>query len=132
MKSILVVEDDVDIAETVKYNLEAEGFVVEVATSGEDGLSRALDSPPALIILDLMLPGISGVDVCRKLRMENETRRTPIIMLTAKASENDRIAGLDSGADDYIAKPFSVRELMARVRAVLRRAEESAGTEKGL
>jgi DNA-binding response OmpR family regulator len=127
MKSILVIEDDVDIAETVKYNLEAEGFVVEVAASGEQGLSRAVDSPPAAIILDLMLPGMSGIDVCRKLRLENETRRTPIIMLTAKASENDRIEGLDSGADDYLAKPFSVRELMARVRAVLRRAEEGAG-----
>jgi len=126
-KPVLVIEDDADIAETVKYNLQSEGFAVDVAVSGEDGLTLALKSPPSLIILDLMLPGMSGIDVCRRLRRENETRRTPIIMLTAKTSESDRIAGLDSGADDYLAKPFSVRELLARVRAVLRRSEETAG-----
>lgn len=126
-KPVLVIEDDADIAETVKYNLQSEGFAVDVAASGEDGLALALKSPPSVIILDLMLPGMSGIDVCRRLRRENETRRTPIIMLTAKTSESDRIAGLDSGADDYIAKPFSVRELLARVRAVLRRSEETAG-----
>ena len=124
-KTVLVIEDDPDIAETVKYNLLSEGFAVQIAVSGEDGLSRALDSPPALIILDLMLPGIGGIDVCRRLRGQHQTHKTPIIMLTAKASEADRVAGLDIGADDYIAKPFSVRELLARVRAVLRRAAEA-------
>src|SRR5437899_12478497 len=126
-KTVLVIEDDPDIAETVKYNLLSEGFAVQIAVSGEDGLSRALDSPPALIILDLMLPGIGGIDVCRRLRGQHQTHKTPIIMLTAKASEADRVAGLDIGADDYIAKPFSVRELLARVRAVLRRIEGEAG-----
>ena len=99
-----------------------------MAVTGEQGLAAALDakSPPALIILDLMLPGMSGTELCRRLRREPATRRTPIIMLTARTSEADRVAGLDLGADDYITKPFSVRELMARVRAVLRRADESA------
>jgi DNA-binding response OmpR family regulator len=91
-------------------------------------LGLALDpkDPPALIILDLMLPGMNGMDMCRRLRRENQTKRTPIIMLTAKTAESDRIAGLDLGADDYIAKPFSVRELLARVRAVLRRSDDAA------
>lgn len=128
-KRALIIEDDPDIAETLRYNLAAEGFATRVALTGEDGLSLALDaqSAPTLIILDLMLPGMNGMDLCRRLRREDHTRRTPIIMLTAKASEADRVAGLDIGADDYIAKPFSVRELLARVRAVLRRADESAG-----
>src|SRR6266508_3480405 len=121
----LIIEDDADIAESVRYNLESEGFRAQIALTGEQGLSLALDTsnPPALIVLDLMLPGMNGMDLCRRLRKENQTRRTPIIMLTAKASETDRVAGLDVGADDYIAKPFSVRELLARVRAVMRRTE---------
>jgi DNA-binding response OmpR family regulator len=99
-----------------------------VAETGEKGLGAALDAqnPPSLIILDLMLPGMSGTELCRRLRREPATRRTPIIMLTARTSEADRVAGLDLGADDYITKPFSVRELMARVRAVLRRVDETA------
>ncbi len=127
-KPALIIEDDADIAESVKYNLESEGFTAMVAATGEQGLALALDAqnPPAVIVLDLMLPGMSGMDLCRRLRRENQTRRTPIIMLTAKASETDRIAGLDLGADDYIPKPFSVRELVARVRAVLRRTDEQA------
>lgn len=127
-KSALIIEDDPDIAESVRYNLESEGFSAIVASTGEQGLRLALDTqnPPAVIVLDLMLPGMNGMDLCRRLRRENQTRRTPIIMLTAKTSEADRIAGLDLGADDYIAKPFSVRELMARVRAVLRRVEDEA------
>src|SRR5438477_9568023 len=122
----LIIEDDPDIAESVRYNLETAGFRALVAPTGEQGLTLALDAvnPPALIVLDLMLPGMNGMDLCRRLRKENRTRRTPIIMLTAKASETDRVAGLDVGADDYIAKPFSVRELLARVRAVLRRVED--------
>jgi DNA-binding response OmpR family regulator len=128
-KRALIIEDDPDIAEALRYNLTSEGFSTRVALTGEDGLSLALDpeSPPNLIILDIMLPGMNGMEMCRRLRREDQTRRTPIIMVTAKASESDRVAGLDLGADDYIAKPFSVRELLARVRAVLRRADEGAG-----
>ncbi len=127
-KPALIIEDDPDIAESVRYNLESEGFTPVVASTGEQGLALALDTqnPPSLIVLDLMLPGMNGMELCRRLRRETLTRRTPIIMLTAKTSEADRIAGLDLGADDYIAKPFSVRELLARVRAVLRRVEEEA------
>ncbi|MFS8084018.1 MAG: response regulator [Acidobacteriota bacterium] len=127
-KSALIIEDDADIAESVRYNLESEGFTAVVASTGEQGLALALNAqnPPMVIILDLMLPGMNGLELCRRLRRENQTRRIPIIMLTAKTSEADRIAGLDLGADDYIAKPFSVRELMARVRAVLRRADDEA------
>jgi two-component system, OmpR family, alkaline phosphatase synthesis response regulator PhoP len=127
-RPVLIVEDDPDIAEGLRYNLEREGLTVRVADTGEKGLEAALDqrNPPLLVLLDLMLPGMSGTDLCRRLRREPATRRTPIIMLTARTGETDRVAGLDLGADDYITKPFSVRELMARVRAVLRRAEESA------
>ena len=127
-KPVLIVEDDPDIAESLRYNLERDGLEARVAETGEQGLTAALDAknPPALIILDLMLPGMSGTELCRRLRREPATRRTPIIMLTARAGESDRIAGLDLGADDYITKPFSVRELMARVRAVLRRVDEHA------
>jgi DNA-binding response OmpR family regulator len=127
-KYVLVVEDDPDIAESLTYNLQREGLETRVAASGEQGLTAALDGggPPALIILDLMLPGMSGQELCRRLRREPATRRTPIIMLTAKAAEADRVAGLDLGADDYVTKPFSVKELLARVRAVLRRADEGA------
>lgn len=126
MRPILIIEDDPDIAESVRYNLEREGLPVLVAETGEKGLAAALDArnPPALVILDLMLPGMSGMELCRRLRREPATRRTPIIMLTARVSEADRISGFDLGADDYITKPFSVRELMARVRAVLRRVDE--------
>ncbi len=125
-RPILVIEDDPDIAESLKYNLERDGLSAVIATTGEQGLVDALDqrNPPALILLDLMLPGMSGTDLCRRLRREPQTRRTPIIMLTAKSAESERVAGLDLGADDYITKPFSVRELMARVRAVLRRIDE--------
>jgi DNA-binding response OmpR family regulator len=127
-KPVLIIEDDPDIAENLRYNLERDGLQTRVAATGELGLAAALDAqagPPALIILDLMLPGMSGTELCRRLRREPATRRTPIIMLTARTSESDRVAGLDLGADDYITKPFSVRELMARVRAVLRRVDEN-------
>jgi DNA-binding response OmpR family regulator len=127
MKPVLIIEDDPDIAEGVRFNLEREGLEAVVAPTGEAGLAAALDArnPPALIILDLMLPAMSGTELCRRLRREPATRRTPIIMLTAKADEASRVAGLDLGADDYMTKPFSVRELLARVRAVLRRADEA-------
>ena len=128
-RSALIIEDDTDIAESVRYNLDAAGFHSTIASTGEQGLKLALEAQnsPGLIILDLMLPGMSGMELCRRLRHESQTRKTPIIMLTAKTSEADRVAGLDVGADDYIAKPFSVRELLARVRAVLRRIEGEAG-----
>ena len=128
-RPILIVEDDPDISESLKYNIEREGWPALTALTGEAGLAAALNErePPSLIILDLMLPGMSGTELCRRLRREPATRRTPIIMLTAKASESDRVAGLDLGADDYITKPFSVRELLARVRAVMRRMDETSG-----
>lgn len=123
---ILIVEDEADIAESLRYNFERNGFKTEIAESGEKGLRLALDEKlsPSLIILDLMLPGMSGSDLCRRLRREPQTERTPIIMLTAKAAEADKISGLEIGADDYIVKPFSVKEVLARVRAVLRRSDE--------
>jgi DNA-binding response OmpR family regulator len=126
-RPVLIVEDDPDISESLKYNLEREELSTIVAATGEQGLIEALNerNPPILIILDLMLPGMTGTELCRRLRREPSTRRTPIIILTAKVSESDRVAGLDLGADDYITKPFSVRELLARVRAVLRRVDES-------
>ena len=126
-RPVLIIEDDADIAEGLKYNLEREGLSTVIASTGEQGLVEALNqrNPPVLIILDLMLPGMSGSELCRRLRREPQTRRTPILMLTARTSESDRVAGLDLGADDYITKPFSVRELLARVRAVLRRTDES-------
>ncbi|MDX6269047.1 MAG: two-component system, OmpR family, alkaline phosphatase synthesis response regulator PhoP [Acidobacteriota bacterium] len=127
-KPILIIEDDPDIAEGLRYNLEREGLEAIIAPTGEQGLAAALDTrrAPALIILDLMLPGMSGTELCRRLRREPATRRTPIMMLTARTDEADRVSGLDVGADDYITKPFSVKEVMARVRAVLRRAGEQS------
>ena len=124
-RPVLIVEDDPDIAEGLRYNLERENLETRVTLTGEEGLSASLDTrnPPSLILLDLMLPGMSGAELCRRLRREPATRLTPIIMLTARNAEADVAAGLDLGADDYITKPFSVRELMARVRAVLRRSE---------
>ncbi len=128
-RPILIIEDDPDISEGLKFNLEREGLSAITALTGEAGLAAALNEkdPPSLILLDLMLPGMSGSELCRRLRREPLTRRTPIIMLTAKASESERVAGLDLGADDYITKPFSVREVLARVRAVLRRTDENKG-----
>lgn len=125
---ILIIEDEPDIAEGLRYNFERDGFKAQIAESGEKGLRLALNEAgaPSLIILDLMLPGMSGMELCRRLRREPQTRKTPIIMLTAKAAEADKIAGLELGADDYIVKPFSVKEVLARVRAVLRRTDESS------
>lgn len=128
LQNILIVEDDADIAESLHYNFKREGFRSTIAESGEKGLRLALDerTTPSLIILDLMLPGMSGMEVCRRLRREPVTEKTPIIILTARAAESDKIVGLDSGADDYIVKPFSVKEVIARVRAVLRRADKES------
>lgn len=124
--TILIVEDDADIAEGLNYNLKREGFRIITAESGEKGLRLALDEKnvPSLVLLDLMLPGMTGLELCRRLRREPLTEKTPIVMLTAKAAEGEKITGLDTGADDYIVKPFSIREVVARIRAVLRRVEK--------
>ncbi len=124
-QTILIIEDDADIAESLHYNLKREGFRPVVAESGEKGLRLALDDKavPSLILLDLMLPGMSGMELCRRLRRESLTEKTPNITLTATAAEGDKIMGLETGADDYIVKPISIKEVIARVRAVLRRSE---------
>lgn len=127
---ILVVEDEPPLIEVLRYNLESEGFRVSVATDGEDGLLMVSEEAPDLIILDWMLPKLSGIEVCRRLRSPTMNNRIPIIMLTARGEEGDRVRGLESGADDYIVKPFSPAELIARVRAVLRRAEPSLSEDK--
>ena len=122
MHQVLVIEDEKDIAGLVKHTLErGGGAVVEVAESGDQALKLASEQPPDLIILDLNLPVLGGLEVCRLLRTRPATAKTPIIMLTARSTESDRVIGLDAGADDYITKPFSPRELAARVRAVMRR-----------
>jgi two-component system, OmpR family, phosphate regulon response regulator PhoB len=126
---ILIVEDEAALVELLRYNLEKEGYRVSVAADGEEGLSGIEDSKPDLVILDWMLPLVSGLELCRQVRRKPATRTLPIIMLTARSEETDRIRGLEIGADDYIIKPFSPSELMARVRAVLRRAQPSAAAD---
>lgn len=118
---ILVVEDEESLATLLQYNLEKEGYRVAVCADGEEALLLVEEALPDLLILDWMLPGVSGIEVCRRLRQKSDTRNLPIIMLTARSEESDRIRGLDTGADDYIVKPFSMIELCARARAVLRR-----------
>ncbi len=120
-QTVLVVEDEEDISELIRFNLEQEGFDVTTVADGERALQIVQRDPPALVILDLMLPGMPGVEVCKRLRSNQATSRLPIVIVTAKSSEADRVVGLEMGADDYVIKPFSVRELVARVRAVLRR-----------
>jgi two-component system phosphate regulon response regulator PhoB len=119
--SVLIVEDEDALATLLQYNLEKEGYRVSVAGDGEEALTRLEESPPDLVILDWMLPKVSGIEVCRRIRARAESRNLPVIMLTARSEESDRIRGLDTGADDYVSKPFSMTELTARVRAVLRR-----------
>jgi two-component system phosphate regulon response regulator PhoB len=126
---ILIVEDEAALVELLRYNLEKEGYRVSVAVDGEEGLTAVEEAKPDLIILDWMLPLVSGLEVCRQIRRKGATRSTPIIMLTARSEETDRVRGLEIGADDYITKPFSPSELMARVRAVLRRSQPSAATD---
>ncbi|TAH35295.1 MAG: phosphate regulon transcriptional regulatory protein PhoB [Alphaproteobacteria bacterium] len=125
-QSILVVEDDVAIATLLKYNLEQEGFNVTLAHDGEEALIQVKESKPDLILLDWMLPLIPGIEVCRQLRRENDFRNVPIIMITAKGEEADKLRGLNSGADDYITKPFSPAEVSARIRAVMRRSNPNS------
>jgi two-component system phosphate regulon response regulator PhoB len=119
---ILIVEDEAALSLLLAYNLEAEGFIVDRAERGDDAELQLLESPPDLVILDWMLPGVSGIEICRRLRARDATRTLPVIMLTARGEEGERVRGLSVGADDYVVKPFSVPELMARVRALLRRA----------
>lgn len=119
--NILLIEDDLSLTELVRYNLEHEGFKVECTTDGEEGWIMAQETPPDLILLDWMLPNLSGIEICRRLRRHPETANVPVIMLTARTEETDRIRGLDTGADDYITKPFSPRELIARIKAIMRR-----------
>jgi DNA-binding response OmpR family regulator len=119
---VLVIDDETDLIELVRYNLEKEGFSVIGAGDGESGLVLAAREKPDLVIVDLMLPGMDGLEVCRSLRADGGTSGIPIIILTAKVSESDRIVGLELGADDYVTKPFSPRELIARIRALMRRS----------
>lgn len=118
---ILIVEDEEDIAELLEYNLDRQGYQPESVGTGEDGLQLAREAMPDLILLDLMLPKLSGIEVCRSLKADAETAKIPVIMLTAKGEEEDIVAGFDAGADDYVTKPFRPKVLLARVKAVLRR-----------
>jgi len=123
-EKILIVEDDKDILKMVEYNLKKEGYRTVYARDGEDAIEMAHSEHPDLILLDLMLPGIDGLEVCKQLKKESKTASIPVIMVTAKSQESDKVVGLELGADDYVTKPFSVRELLARAKAVLRRAQE--------
>ncbi|MFQ5561937.1 MAG: phosphate regulon transcriptional regulator PhoB [Parvularculaceae bacterium] len=118
---VLIVEDEEALTTLLDYNLGKENFAVSVARDGEEALMKIDEEPPDLVILDWMLPKVSGIEVCRRLRSRQETRNMPVIMLTARSEEADRVRGLETGADDYLTKPFSTNELMARMRAVLRR-----------
>ncbi len=123
---VVVIEDDENIAELIKYNFEENGYVVTVANNGKDGLALVKELMPDVTLLDLMIPELDGLEVCKMLKMSEKTRDVPIIMLTAKGSEMDKVVGLEIGADDYITKPFSIRELLARAKAVLRRSNTNA------
>ncbi len=130
---ILVVDDEVDIQELIRYNLKKDGFAVQAVGTGEDALAAATDLRPDAIILDLMLPGIDGTEVCRRLKSDSATRGIPVVMLTAKSEDADIVAGLEIGADDYVTKPFSPKVLIARVRAAIRKKrdpDQPAGVEK--
>ena len=129
-KKILVVDDEKDLVELIAFNLEQEGYTVFKAWDGEQAMELVRTIKPDLIVLDLMLPGLSGFDICRRLRSKAETEHMPIVMVTAKGQDVDKIVGLELGADDYITKPFSVRELVARVRAILRRSERKPALEE--
>ncbi len=119
---VLIIDDEEHIVELIRYNLESEGYATLIAYNGKDGIMLADKEKPSLILLDVMLPEMNGLKVCKKLRQNDETKNIPIIMLTAKSEEVDKIVGLELGADDYITKPFSIRELLARIKAVLRRS----------
>ncbi|MDC7126639.1 MAG: response regulator [Spirochaetales bacterium] len=127
-EKILVIEDEHDIRELISYNLESEGYLLLKASCGNEGLVLARENQPDLVLLDIMLPDIDGLEVCRKLKRDESTREIPVIMLTAKSEDSDIISGLELGAEDYITKPFSPRVLIARIRAVLRRNVEEDET----
>lgn len=129
-KRILVIEDDRDIVELVRYNLEKDGYQVATATDGAIGMAQVKKSPPDLLVLDLMLPKLSGLEICKEVRRDAALNRLPILILTARGEEADRVVGLELGADDYVTKPFSPREFVARVKALLRRVEPAAASEK--
>jgi phosphate regulon transcriptional regulator PhoB len=130
MKRIMIIEDDRDIVELVRYNLANEGFQVTAAADGSAGLAGVKKTPPDLLLLDLMLPRLSGLEICKEIRRDASLNRLPILMLTARGDEADRVVGLELGADDYVTKPFSPRELVARVKALLRRTEPVNETQK--
>ena len=132
MKQILVVEDDRDIADLLAHHLGRAGYATDIIADGGSVMKRVRQRTPDLIVLDLMLPGLTGLEVCRQLRAEADVSNTPVIMLTAKADETDRIVGLEIGADDYVTKPFSPKELVARVGAVLRRASRPEQQNRSL
>jgi len=127
---VLIVEDEADLALLLSYNLEAEGYVVETLRRGDDAELRLAENTPDLVILDWMLPGVSGIEICRRLRVREATRTLPIIMVSARCKESERVRGLAIGADDYVVKPFSMPELMARVRALLRRSRPERIAER--
>jgi two-component system alkaline phosphatase synthesis response regulator PhoP len=130
MKRVLVIEDDKDIVELVRYNLEKDGYQVASSGDGATGLAQIRKAAPDLLVLDLMLPKLSGLEICKEVRKDVSLNRIPILILTAKGEEADRVVGLELGADDYVTKPFSPRELAARVKALLRRAEPGTPSEK--
>lgn len=124
MKKVLIIEDEKDLAELLAFNLEKEGYVAHCVHDGKLGLEQAAAEPPDLILLDLMLPGLLGTEICKALRKDPHTARIPIIMITAKGDEIDRVVGFEVGADDYIVKPFSMREVILRIKSVMRRFEQ--------
>ena len=129
---MLIVEDEPDVAELIRYNLVKEGYEVVTASSGTDALKRARDAQPEVILLDIMVPQLNGWEVCRRLKAEADTRGIPVIMVTGRVEEGDKVLGFEMGADDYVTKPFSPRELVARIRAVVRRGRVDNGTRKSL
>lgn len=130
MKTILVIDDERDLAELIAFHLEKEGYLPHISNDGTDGLKQAQAKGPDLILLDLMLPGISGIEICKVIKGDEKTAAIPIIMLTAKSEEIDRVVGFEVGADDYMSKPFNMRELLLRVKAVLRRTNNGDAVGK--
>lgn len=127
MQNILIIEDDVDIAELISFNLERNQYKTLITHNGLDGLNKAIETTPDLIVLDLMLPGMDGINVHKELKRDSRTRDIPVMMLTAKAQTQDRITGLETGADDYLTKPFSPKELVLRIQAILKRTTTKSG-----
>jgi len=124
MKSLIyIVEDDKDIAELVEFNLSNEGFMVEIISDGYEAYEKIIESPPDLVLLDLMLPGLSGIEICKYIRNSKSLKELPVIMVTARSQETDTVIGLKTGADDYLTKPFGIKELIARINALLRRTK---------